>query len=458
MTIASLVTSARNTKHSSTAMMHAAGLVVSITLLVLLPSLVGWSSAAAQVPLPPAPGDPPGLSQELLARAASPNPADRESALLELVAANTARAQSLILVMLQRDYDPRVRAAAARALAATRNPDYAVMLKYASQADADAGVRAAAAAAYQALWPYGKRIKLATGLSAVCPGCGYFYLQQSKRALAYIFSAATLLGTVLALYENNPTIPGPPGGRSIRLKDDDDPLMLPLTLAAQNLWFYGIFATYRDARLMHGDAGYRYPVSREGLAELAAAPFNPHVLKSPWVWGGVPALLAAAYGFTRLVTPGDLHGMRSLSDGGGVNFLGKHYGTRTGFVLGEAYFGSMFASVGVGEEALFRGVIQAGLSETSLGLWGGWLAASIIFGGVHVTNFLNGETGFKTAALAVPYLMATGSYLGYVYIRRNFTLATGTAIHFWYDFLLSTAAFIVDPDHQEFVVQHAIMF
>src|SRR6266404_2159833 len=69
---------------------------------------------------------------------------------------------------------PRVRAASARALGATRNPDYAEVLKYASQADADPGVRTAAAQAYEVLWPYGKRVKLAAGLSVLCPGCGFF--------------------------------------------------------------------------------------------------------------------------------------------------------------------------------------------------------------------------------------------------------------------------------------------
>src|SRR4029077_14664929 len=98
-------------------------------------------------------------------------------------------------------------------------------------------------------------------------------------------------------------------------------------------------------------------------------------------------------------------GPRSLTDGKGVNFLGYHYGTAGGFALGETYNLGHYLPVGVGEESLFRGVIQAGLSETSLGLWGGWAAASAIFGGAHVFNFIDGSSsGFKNAAIAVPYL------------------------------------------------------
>lgn len=454
MNPASVMTSANKTIGVGKA---ARGVRTLVLVSVVVGAVGGARSAQAQAPLPPAANAPGGLSPELMARAASPDPAARQSALLELVAIDTAQAQYLIMVMLQRDYDPRVRIAAAAALAGTRNPDYLDTLKFASQADADPGVRAAANAAYEALWPFGRRIKFATGLSVLCPGCGYFYLKRPNQAIAYLLPSGALLGTVFALAGNNPKVTI--NGQRRSLPDNDDPLILPIGSALQNLWCYGIFATYRDARLAQGEFGYKYPVARETLGELVVAPFHPKVLKSPWVWAGIPALLAAAYGFTRLVSPEDLgEGMRSLNDGGDVNFLGKRYSAGTGFLLGEAYWATTFVPVGIGEEALFRGVIQAGLSETSLGLWGGWAVASIIFGAVHIPNFLDGQTNFRTGALAVPYLMATGSYLGYVYIRTEFSLAASTAIHFWYDFLLSTIAFVAAPDDQPFVVNHAFTF
>jgi membrane protease YdiL (CAAX protease family) len=147
-----------------------------------------------------------------------------------------------------------------------------------------------------------------------------------------------------------------------------------------------------------------------------------------------------------------------LGDGGGVRFFGRQYGTGTGFALGEAYNVSLYLPVGVGEEALFRGVIQSGLSETPLGLWGGWAVGSAIFGAAHTFNFIGDTNGVREAALAVPYLMLTGSYLGFVYVRTNFSLLTGAAIHFWYDFALSTVDFIADPDHQPFVARFSTPF
>jgi hypothetical protein len=408
-----------------------------------------WSSPRALTP----------AEAQVLARAASPDPAQRQLAAPELAALQTPRAEAVLVLMLQRDIDPRVRQAAATALAGTHNPELAHAARYASEADPDPGVRAAAGASYQALWPFSKRPKRAAAFSFLCPGCGHFYLRQPGKAVALLGSTLGLVAGALPFLLNNPTAERIDGTR-VRLDDDDDPVAIPLLIGAQNLWWYGIFAAYRDARLMRNDVGYKFPVAKEGLAELAFSPFNPRVLKKPWVWAGLPLMVGAAAGFTYLLDPdGFGGGMRSLSDGGGVDFLGKHYSTRTGFALGELYYASLFLPVGVGEEALFRGVIQAGLMETSLGMWGGWAVASAIFGGVHVTNFIGaGGPGVGVAAVAVPYLIVTGSYLGLVYMKTGFSLEASAALHFWYDFALGTISFIADPDNQPFTARYGFRF
>src|SRR5207253_3438 len=74
------------------------------------------------------------------------------------------------------------------------------------------------------------------------------------------------------------------------------PLALEMLDYAQNIWFYGVFAAYRDARLMRGDIGYRHPVARETLGQLASAPFRPRIWKRPWFWAGLPLMLGAAVG------------------------------------------------------------------------------------------------------------------------------------------------------------------
>ena len=78
--------------------------------------------------------------------------------------------------------------------------------------------------------------------------------------------------------------------------------------------------------------------------------------------------------------------------------------------------------------------------------------ASAIFGAVHVFNFLEDP---KDALYAVPVITVLGAGLGYAYQRTGYKLSTSVAMHFWYDFLLSTIAFAADPEHQPFVVTYA---
>ncbi|HVU51059.1 MAG TPA: CPBP family glutamic-type intramembrane protease [Polyangia bacterium] len=410
--------------------------------------------ARAQAPAFPPRAAP--VPAELLARAASPDVGTRQAAIAALRALGTPAAIELELAMLQRDIDPRVRAAAAAALGDSHDPALDPALAYASLADPDPIVRAFAAGSRAALAPFAKRPKLAAGLSLLCPGCGYFYLGRPERAAAFLGAGAVLLASGLVVLDESPLVLHSDG-----TVGHDDGRATPLLISLQNLWFYGVFASYRDARLARGDLGARFPVAKEGLSDLLVAPFNPRVLKSPWVWAGLPAMLGAAVGASYVISHATSNrasvALRTLSDGGGVQFFGDHYPTAEGFALGEAYNTTMFLPVAVGEESLFRGAVQAGLSE-SLGLWQGWALGSAIFGAAHTFNFIGDDNGVKEAAYAVPYLMLTGSYLGYLYIRSDFSLLRGVAVHFWYDFLLATIDFIEDPDHQPFVLRFGMPF
>jgi membrane protease YdiL (CAAX protease family) len=248
------------------------------------------------------------------------------------------------------------------------------------------------------------------------------------------------------------------GGEGPRMTPSPGPLAIPALMAAQNLWFYGVFASYRDARLLRGDDGARYPVSHEGLGTLVSAPVRPRVLARPWFWAGLPLAVGAAVGFSALVSPSDVgRGVRSLGDGRGVWFLGNHYRTGPGVALGETYYAGLFLPVGVGEEALFRGTLQPALCD-SLGLWPGWALTSVIFGGAHLLNFLDQPDGLGTAAKVLPFLTAVGGYLGLTAMKTGYTLETSVALHFWYDFLIGTVSFVADPDHQPFAVKIAVPF
>jgi membrane protease YdiL (CAAX protease family) len=261
--------------------------------------------------------------------------------------------------------------------------------------------------------------------------------------LAYLVPAAALVGGGLALLSGQ-SASLDSGATSARA-----PVGIALATYGQNLWFYSIFDAYRDARVARGDTGYDIPITRETLDELVTAPFRPSVIKSPWVWAGVPAMLVAGIGISYLVDKSTSPAPPTIFDVKQVNVLGHNFSPGAGFAAGSGFYAALFATVGVGEESLFRGVIQTELEER----WGlaGVAVASALFGAAHVGNFKDG----RTAAIAIPTLAVLGSTLGMAYRTSGHKLATSTAMHFWYDTLLSLTAFAVDPQNQVFSVQFA---
>jgi membrane protease YdiL (CAAX protease family) len=367
----------------------------------------------------------------------------RETAADELAYDPSPQAASLLLVLLSRDVDPVVRGHAAEAIVERRDPALDIALQRSAVGDPDPGVRDIANAAHRRLWPLRKRPGTAAGLSLLCPGCGQLYLGQDTGALNLAaFTALVGSGYVLIRGHTLGSLDGPSDSAQV-------PLGLTLVEAAQNLWFYSIFDAYRSARILRADAGYSFAITRESLGELASAPFRLDVIKSPWVWAGVPLALAAGLGVSALAN--DFSSDRkSIFDVRRVNVLGHDFHRGTGYAAGLGYYASLFAPVGVGEESLFRGVIQTEFEER----WGptvGLFAASAVFGAAHILNFGN-DPG--AAAVAVPVIAILGSSLGLAYRRTGHKLSTSVAMHFWYDFLLSAVAFAADPENQPFVVNY----
>src|SRR4051812_17345932 len=115
----------------------APGRKVACAVLVLGLSLRAVATrAAAPVPDMTAPVPVP-----LLAHAASPDPIERQRAIVELQELGTPAAWSLVTVMLQRDLDSRVRWSAAVALGASHDHDVEPVLAAAARMDPDPAVR-----------------------------------------------------------------------------------------------------------------------------------------------------------------------------------------------------------------------------------------------------------------------------------------------------------------------------
>jgi membrane protease YdiL (CAAX protease family) len=398
-------------------------------------------SSACAAPRPPRAPRPPAADR--FERAASPEPVARRSAAEELGYDPTPEATAMLLVLLQRDRDASVRSHAAGAIAWRRDITLDPALELAATLDPDPQVRLEIGAARATLRPWRKSPGIAAGLSLLCPGCGHFYLGDTTGAVN-LGATAALLGTSLTLLRGQPIgLEGP--ATSVK-----QPVGLALAVAGQNLWFYSIFDAYRDARVARGDPD----ISRESLADLARAPFRPRVLASPWVWVGVPLTLAAGIGLSYAAQglgrgADGMAAPRSIFGVNRVNVLGRDFAPGTGAAAGTAYLAALFAPVGIGEETLFRGVIQTEL-EDRLGPTGGIIASSAIFGAVHVANFVDDP---KSALIAVPVITALGTSLGLAYRSTGRRLSTSVAMHFWYDFLLSSVAFAIDPEHAPFAVR-----
>jgi membrane protease YdiL (CAAX protease family) len=283
------------------------------------------------------------------------------------------------------------------------------------------------------------------GALSILPGLGHFYMGEFKQGSAYF-------GGVIGF------------GVAARILVANDYQGLAASSAAQNLWFYNIFDAYRDARVKINDAGYTYPITREPLAKLVSAPFRPSVLRKPWVWAGVPTALIGGLGISLLaeqflpsahVTAASLRPTPLL----GSKLSAVINGEDAGAIAGQsAIFAATFATVGVGEESLFRGCLQSGFTQ-KLGPTGGWIAASLLFGSAHIPNFIEIDaegniTGFNEAAyFAVPYITLVGAGLGRIYMADGYKLETNIAAHFWYDFLLSVGSVFSLADEEPAMLQ-----
>lgn len=396
---------------------------------------------------------PADLPADVWARLFSWDGQVRAGAVAELPALGTPRAHSWIAHVAHVDRDPRVRLAAAEALGRTTVPGFARLAEEIAARDQDPAVRAAASHSAERLWPLTRTPGRAVAW-ALFPGGGQFYLRQPAAGAAVLASTAALLAGGGLLLNGSPA-GGELGNPGDPRLDGKDPIGFQLVMAAQNLWFTSIFAAYREARRLRGNLGYRTPLNTESIGELMTAPVRGSVLKSPWVWGGVPVMVGLAVGLQALANGGLGGSGRSVFHGDPINVLGRRFSPAAGFALGEAYLGGLFLPVGLGEEALFRGVLQPSLTEL-WGPWGGWAAASVAFGGIHVFNYVGEGGGLDQAAVAVPFITAVGSYMGLASMKSAYTLSRSVAIHAWYDFLLSTIDFLVDPQHQPFVARVAL--
>lgn len=275
------------------------------------------------------------------------------------------------------------------------------------------------------------------------PGLSQLCLKEDGKAAVLGGLGAAELSTSIAVATQNRT---PEGEADFEHPGSSIPL-----IALQDLYVYGL----ADGYITRALANRELYTPRDSLTDLVAAPFNGEVMKRPEVWAGILGSLAV--GITA-----------SLAISGGVNedrigedpvLFEREFEPAVGYSIGAGAGAALFTHVAIAEEALFRGVLQSSIARAH-GETEGWIYGSLIFGAVHAPNALALEPSERKDYLLVglPVITALGAYMGWVYRDEGYALGPPTAIHFWYDFLLSATFFALEPQESPLSMRLSIPF
>ncbi|MGE5707290.1 MAG: lysostaphin resistance A-like protein [Bacteroidota bacterium] len=209
-------------------------------------------------------------------------------------------------------------------------------------------------------------------------------------------------------------------------------------LTAQETVFTSSYLVYQQARLQNKNQGFSHPLVVRELPALIFAPVQREQFLDRQVWTNVglvflsSELISLAYeGTTGTITSGILRSIRSGRSvfnarsaqlGGWTTSPAVGYGVHLG---GSLLVG---AHAGIGEEALFRGIIQEE-GERLLGPWGGLAIASGLFGLAHAV-------GGSGNPRQVVYTTVGGVLDGLLYQQSGYDLSKPIAAHTYWDALL----------------------
>jgi membrane protease YdiL (CAAX protease family) len=275
------------------------------------------------------------------------------------------------------------------------------------------------------------------------PGIGHLCTGQRREGAAMVAVGAAELGAAIVAATRVEAEPG----ESVLAHPA---VALPL-LGFQQAYLYAA----ADLAIMNDRAARKRFAPLDSTADLAAAPFNLEVMKRPEIWLGLTAAVAAVVGVSFLID--DEIAVSNI--GNDANVFGKRLPFAAGYPLALGTFAGLDLQVAMGEEALFRGVIQSGLARR-FGETEGLLAGSLLFGLLHVPSGLGleGEERRNFYLYKLPATVAAGTYFSWLYKRSGYSLAPSTAMHFWHNFLLSAAFFALRPDESPLSVSFEMRF
>jgi membrane protease YdiL (CAAX protease family) len=276
-------------------------------------------------------------------------------------------------------------------------------------------------------------------LGLLFPGLAQLCLRRTGTGAVMASLAAAEIGTAIAA--------------GVETGDAEHPAVALPLVALQDLWVYGVVDSLLTGQLADGELY----APRDTTADLVAAPLNLQVMKRPAVWAGLTLMLAAGIGVSLAVA--DEEDFDPDRAGDDPDLFGERVDAGYGYPLGFAAGAGLFSHVAIAEEALFRGFFQSSLARAR-GETLGWVGASLLFGAFHIPNafLLPEEDRAEYLLYGLPVVTAAGFYLGWLYREGDYSLAPPTAVHFWYDFLLTSTFFVLDPESSVFSARLSFPF
>ena len=282
------------------------------------------------------------------------------------------------------------------------------------------------------------RRKCSPAFSALWPGVSRFCVGRPVEGALLGGLAAGHLSAAIALNRNRPE-----DGTLF----EDGGVTVPIS------GFQQVYLTSLGLELLDLQRARLRPYTpQEQLGDLVSAPFRPSVLRRPSVWLGGLALTGGAAALTLALNDPD-------PTNPSPNLFGREFRPAVGYPLFTATNLTHFLHVAVGEEVVFRGLLQSALTR-AMGPTPGWLLGTALFGAFHVPNAFGLPQGQRLPylLLSLPYITLAGAWFGLVYRWSDYRLGPPIAVHFWYNFTLGALAFALDPDDHPFSASITVRF
>jgi membrane protease YdiL (CAAX protease family) len=270
-----------------------------------------------------------------------------------------------------------------------------------------------------------EQVQTAT-LASLLPGAGFMLLDDKISALLSFASVVVPLSLTAASV--------PP-----MIFSDLPEQKIPLwALTAQTTWSLQIHQTYQEARLRAAPDLYQSRPKIYNTLELIASPFEWDQLFDKSVWLSVFSGLASG-AVLDLVFP-DAQATQpnppSIFQAQAANYMGQVLTPAQAFGINTAAATVLSAHAGIGEEVLFRGVLQEEL-EVKLGTIPALIGTSAAFGAVHIGGINQGNQ-FK-----VFLGTGIGGFIdGSLYLYSDRDLKKNIAAHTYYDIVAFSLAML----------------